>query len=97
MEAISSLQDLYHQLDLPRINKEIQKRHRFNFSLDDILSRLIYGQILAPCSKQIHPTNFKINYSNLQEFELQHFIGLLKLFLMKQSLYKNKPIKLQKR
>ncbi|CKJ20033.1 Uncharacterised protein [Streptococcus pneumoniae] len=53
------LQDLYHQLDLPRINKEIQKRHRFNFSLDDILSRLIYGRILAPASKRSNPRIFK--------------------------------------
>lgn len=45
------LQALYHQLGFPKICKEIQKRHAFAYDLDEILSRLIYGRILHPCSK----------------------------------------------
>lgn len=45
------LQSLYHHLGFPKICKEIQKRHAFEYDLDAILSRLIYGRILLPCSK----------------------------------------------
>lgn len=72
------LQDLYHQLDLPRINKEIQKRHRFNFSLDEILSRLIYGRILAPASKR-STLEFSKTLLEPKEFELQHFYRALEV------------------
>ncbi|KEQ33545.1 transposase [Streptococcus mitis] len=48
------LQDLYHQLDLPRINKRKSKNDiRFNFPLDEILSRLILvdGLLKLPAFK----------------------------------------------
>ncbi|CKI57362.1 transposase [Streptococcus pneumoniae] len=63
---------------MPRINKEIQKRHRFNFSLDDILSRLIYGRILAPASKR-STLEFSKTLLEPKEFELQHFYRALEV------------------
>lgn len=45
------LQAIYCQLGFPKICKEIQKRYAFEYDLDAILSRLIYGRILHPCSK----------------------------------------------
>ena len=45
------LQQLYHQLGLNSICKEISKNYKFTFNLDSILSRLIYGRILFPSSK----------------------------------------------
>ena len=45
------LQQLYHQLGLHKICKEISNNYKFTFNLDSILSRLIYGRILYPSSK----------------------------------------------
>lgn len=45
------LQKLYHQLGLHHICKEISQRHSFEYNLDAILSRLIYGRIIFPSSK----------------------------------------------
>lgn len=45
------LQRIYYQLHLPSICKKIQKECSFEYDLNGILSRLIYGRILFPSSK----------------------------------------------
>ena len=45
------LQQIYYQLGLPSICKKIKKENSFEYDLDSILSRLIYGRILFPSSK----------------------------------------------
>ena len=45
------LQQIYYQLGLPSICKKIKKENSFEYDLDNILSRLIYGRILFPSSK----------------------------------------------
>ena len=45
------LQHIYYQLGLPSICKKIKKDSSFEYDLDNILSRLIYGRILFPSSK----------------------------------------------
>lgn len=45
------LQDIYYELGLDRICKEISSRHPFGYDLDDILSKLIYTRIIFPASK----------------------------------------------
>lgn len=45
------LQRLYHDLKLDVVCKDISGRYRFDFNLDEILSRLVYGRILNPSSK----------------------------------------------
>ena len=45
------LQQIYYQLGLPSICKKIKKGNAFEYDLDSILSRLIYGRILFPSSK----------------------------------------------
>ena len=45
------LQHIYHELGLPKICKTISNNYKFNFNLDSILSRLIYGRIIFPASK----------------------------------------------
>ena len=45
------LQRIYYQLGLPSICKKIKKNNHFEYDLDSILSRLIYGRILFPSSK----------------------------------------------
>lgn len=45
------LQQIYHELKLHKLCKEISQKYKFKFNLDSILSRLIYGRILFPLSK----------------------------------------------
>lgn len=45
------LQRIYYQLGIPSICRKIQKENSFEYDLDAILSRLIYGRILFPSSK----------------------------------------------
>ena len=45
------LQKIYHELGLHKICKEISRRHSFEYDLNSILSRLLYGRILFPSSK----------------------------------------------
>ena len=45
------LQKIYSELGLDRICQDISKRYKFEYNLNAILSRLIYGRILFPKSK----------------------------------------------
>ena len=45
------LQKIYHDLGLPSVCRKIQKTSSFEYDLDGILSRLIYGRVLYPSSK----------------------------------------------
>ena len=46
------LQQLYHELGIHKICKEITGKYKFEFNLNSILSRLLYGRILFPSSKR---------------------------------------------
>jgi len=45
------LQKIYHELGLHKICKRISQRYKFDFDLDSILSRLVYGRVIFPSSK----------------------------------------------
>ena len=45
------LQQIYYDLKLDKICKDITDKYQFKFDLNNILSRLIYGRVLQPCSK----------------------------------------------
>lgn len=45
------LQSIYYELGLNKICKQISKNYKFEYDLNDILSKLIYGRIIEPCSK----------------------------------------------
>lgn len=45
------LQKIYHELSMDLIASHITKRYHFQYDMDAILSRLIYGRILFPGSK----------------------------------------------
>ena len=46
------LQKIYYELGLDKICRQVAKRHSFQYDLSSILSRLLYGRILEPCSKK---------------------------------------------
>ena len=87
------LQQLYHQLRLDQICKDISAKYKFMFNLDSILSRLIYGRILFPSSKL---GTFQLSSTLLEqpEFELQHVYRALEVIskeseFIQSELYKN--------
>lgn len=45
------LQKIYHELGLHKICKRISQKYKFDFDLDSILSRLVYGRVIFPSSK----------------------------------------------
>lgn len=45
------LQKVYYELRIDLIASHITKRHHFQYDMNSILSRLIYGRILSPSSK----------------------------------------------
>ncbi len=46
------LQSIYYELALDRICKNISKRYKFDFDLNEVLSLLVYTRILYPSSKK---------------------------------------------
>ena len=45
------LQQIYHQLDIDKVCKEIIEKYKVTLDLNSMLSRPIYGRIIFPCSK----------------------------------------------
>jgi transposase len=87
------LQQLYYQLKLDRICKEIAAKYKFTFNLDSILSKLIYGKILFPSSKL---NTFQLSKTLLEQpdFELQHIYRALEVIakesdFIQAELYQN--------
>ena len=87
------LQQLYHQLGLDRICKEISEKYKFTFNIDSILSRLIYGRILFPSSK-LNTSQQSTKLLEQPDFELQHVYRSLEVIaketdFIQSELYKN--------
>lgn len=87
------LQQLYHQLGLHKICKDISADYKFTFDLNAILSRLIYGRILFPSSKL---STFQQSDKLLEQptFELHHIYRALEVIadktdFIQSELYKN--------
>ena len=87
------LQQIYHQLGLDKINKEISSKYKFTFNLDSILSRLIYGRVLFPSSKL---STYQDSRKLLEQpkFELQHVYRALEVIaketdFIQSELYQN--------
>jgi transposase len=72
------LQDIYHKLKLDKICKEISDKHRFEFDLNEILSRLLYTRILYPSSK-LSSFNASKRFIEQPSFELQHVYRALEV------------------
>lgn len=87
------LQDIYHQLGIDKICKEISSKYKFTYDLDSILSRLLYGRILFPSSK-LSTFEFSKTLLEASPFELQHVYRGLETIakesdFIQSSVYKN--------
>lgn len=87
------LQDIYYDIGLHKICKEISSRYKFEFDLNAVLSRLLYCRIIYPTSKRATYTHA----SRLLEkpgFGLQHIYRALDVIakesdFIQSELYKN--------
>ena len=70
------LQRIYYQLGIPTICRNLAKRHGYEYDLDSILSRLVYGRILYPSSKLSCMEQSK-KLLEEPKFELQHIYRAL--------------------
>lgn len=94
------LQKIYHELGLHRVCKKISKKYKFDFDLDSILSRLIYGRVIFPSSK-LATYELSKRFIEQPNFDLHQIYRALE-FLAKEtdfiqsSLYEN-SLKVSKR
>jgi transposase len=94
------LQQIYYALGLPKICEQITQKYPYEFDLNCVLSRLIYGRILFPASKL---STYKLSSTFLEKpaFELQHVYRALEVIaketdFIQAQLYKN-SLKLSQR
>lgn len=94
------LQQIYHELKLHKLCKDITNRYKFEFDLDSILSRLIYGRILFPLSKLATCEESKkfIEQPNFELHQIYRALGYLakETDFIQSSLYEN-SLKISKR
>lgn len=94
------LQKIYHELNLHNLCKEISDKYKFQYNLDSILSRLLYGRIIYPGSKLATYRTSK-KFLEQPDFELQHIYRSLEVIakesdLIQSFLYKS-SLKVEKR
>lgn len=87
------LQQIYYELGLQRICKDISNKYKFTFNLDSILSRLVYGRIIFPASK-LATNELAKNFIDQPDFELQHIYRALEVIskesdFIQSALYNN--------
>lgn len=94
------LQQIYHELQLHKLCKDISRKYKFKFDLDSILSRLIYGRILFPLSKLATFEESKkfIEQPNFDLHQIYRALGYLakETDFIQSSLYEN-SLKISKR
>ena len=87
------LEQIYYALGLDKICKDISKKYKFQYDLDSILSRLIYGRIIFPASK-LATNDLAKKFIEQPNFELQHIYRALEVIaketdFIQSELYKN--------
>lgn len=87
------LQQIYRELGLHKICKEISDKYKFTYNLDSILSRLIYGRIIFPASKRA-TNDLAKNFIEQPDFDIQHIYRALEVIssesdFIQSELYNN--------
>jgi transposase len=87
------LQRIYYDLGLDKICNKITQKYKYEYELNSILSRLVYGRIIFPTSKSgTHELSRK--FLEPPQFELQHIYRALEVIgleadYIQSELYKN--------
>ena len=87
------LEKIYYELGLDKICKQISEKYKFEYDLNNILSRLLYGRIIFPSSK-LATYNLSKQFIEQPNFELQHIYRALEVIakeneFIQSELYKN--------
>ncbi len=87
------LEKIYYELGLDKICNQISDRHKFEYDLDNILSRLIYGRIIYPSSK-LATHELSKRFIEQPNFELHQIYRALEVIsnendYIQSELYKN--------
>ncbi|MDV3425889.1 MAG: IS1634 family transposase [Bacillota bacterium] len=94
------LQKIYHELGIHKICKKISQKYKFDFDLDSILSRLIYGRVIFPSSK-LATYQLSKKFIEQPNFDLHQIYRALEVLaketdFIQSSLYEN-SLKVSKR
>ncbi len=94
------LQKIYHELGIHKICKDISQRYKFDFDLDSILSRLVYGRVIFPSSK-LATYELSKRFIEQPNFDLHQIYRALEVIsketdFIQSSLYQN-SLKVSKR
>ena len=94
------LQKIYHELGMHKICKEISQKYKFDFDLNSILSRLIYGRVIFPSSK-LATYQLSKKFIEQPNFDLHQIYRALEVLaketdFIQSSLYEN-SLKVSKR
>ena len=87
------LEKIYYALGIDNICKAIAQKYKFEYDLDSVLSRLIYGRIIFPASK-LATNDLAKKLIEQPNFELQHIYRALEVIskesdFIQAELYKN--------
>lgn len=87
------LEKLYYSLGINNICKSISQKYKFEYDLDNILSRLIYGRIIFPASK-LATNELSKKFLEQPNFELHHIYRALEVIaketdFIQSEVYKN--------
>ena len=87
------LEKLYYELGLNHICKAISSKYKFEYDLNNILSRLLYGRIIFPASK-LATNNLSKKFIEQPNFELHDIYRALEVVskeneFIQAELYKN--------
>jgi transposase len=87
------LQKIYHDLGINNISRKIKEKYKFDFDLDSVLSRMVYGRILFPASK-LATLELSKKFIEPPRFEIQHIYRGLEVLaketeFIQAELYKN--------
>ena len=94
------LQKIYHELGIHKICKQISQKYNFDFDLNSILSRLIYGRVIFPSSK-LATYQLSKRFMEQPNFDLHQIYRALEIIakendFIQSSLYEN-SLKISKR
>lgn len=87
------LEKIYYELGIDKICEQITEKYKFEYDLNNILSRLLYGRIIYPSSK-LATFNLSKQFIEQPNFELQHIYRALEVISkenekIQSELYKN--------
>lgn len=94
------LQKIYHELGIHKLCKEISQKYKFDYDLNSILSRLIYGRVIFPSSK-FATNELSKEFLEQPNFDLHQIYRALEVLakesdFIQSSLYEN-SLKVSKR